>query len=182
MPKEAEMMNYVFSLDIKTLIISLISIIAIVVALYALIRKFQEIVGIETKTMRERRQIQEGLSSLKQDIDEIKSDRARDKEQMESYDRRITSVQDTLMEAIDKLSKMIVNKDLEDMRWSIIDFGNSIRGGRTYDQEAYTHIIEVHDEYDKMLKEHGMENGRVTAAMRIINERYEEGMRNGFPV
>ena len=176
------MMEYVLSIDLKTLIISLIAIIAIVVTMYALVKKFQEIVGIETKGMRERRKMHENLESLKSDLDEMKSDREHDREQMEAYNQRISDVQTTLMAAIDKLSSTIARKELEDMRWNIIDFGNSIRVGRTYDQEAYTHVIEIHDEYEKLIKENGMENGRVTTAMRIITEKYETGLRGGFPV
>lgn len=181
MPKEAEMLDYVLSIDIRTFIVSLIAIAAIAITIYGLVKKIQDITGFETKGMRERRQMQEDLTSLKTDIDEMKQARAQDAAKMDTYNNRISDVQDTLMAAIDKLSRAVARKDLEDMRWTILDFGNSIRNGRTYDQEAYAHIIEIHDEYEKLLKENNMENGRVTTAMKIINEKYEEGMRNGFP-
>lgn len=181
MPKEAEMMEYVLSVDLRTLLISLIAIAAACVGVYLLVKKIQDITGIETKGMRERRQMQESLATMKEDIDEMKSNREQDRQQLDQYSQRITDVQDTLMDAIKKLSMAVTKKDLEDMRWQIIDFGNSIRAGRTYDQEAYTHIVDIYDEYEKLLKENGMENGRVTTAMKIINEKYEHGMRNGFP-
>lgn len=181
MSKEAEMMEYVFSIDFKTLILSLITIAVASIAIYALVKKVQEITGLETKGMRERRQLNESLASMKKDIDEMKSNREQDREQIDKYNQKITDVQDTLMDAINKLSMAVARKDLEDMRWTIIDFGNSIRDGRVYDQEAYTHIVDIYDEYEKLLKENGMENGRVTTAMKIINERFENGMRNGFP-
>jgi hypothetical protein len=54
--------------------------------------------------------------------------------------------------------------------------------GRKYDGEAYSHILEIYDGYEELLKKKDMTNGKVTIAMNLVKERYELGMRNGFPI
>ena len=97
--------------------------------------------------------------------------------------------QTQVMEAINKLQEQITKKEFEDtkreiesIRWNILDFANAVRNGRKYDIEAYNHIIDVYSSYERLLQENGMENGRVTMAMKLVNEKYEVGMRDGFPV
>ena len=46
--------------------------------------------------------------------------------------------------------------------------------GRKYEKEAYDHILEVYNNYEKILKENNMTNGRVTTTMEIINDSYKK--------
>ena len=94
-----------------------------------------------------------------------------------------------MMEVINKIQDAVNKKEIEDrdrtienMRWTIIEFSNAIRLNRQYDSEAYNHILEIYDEYEEILRANNMENGRVTIAMDIIKEKYERGMRDGFPI
>lgn len=175
MPKEAEALKYALSLDFKTLFVSLMALAVVFVALWGLITKIQEIFGIETKSMRERRLTQEKMESLGKDIDSLKQYREKDRQNDDEY-------HDKMMKLIEKLDRNLVKKSIEDMRWTILDFGNSIRDGRKYDLDAYNHIKDIHDEYEITLKENDMENGRVTLVMELINEKYATGLRDGFPV
>ena len=69
MPKEAEMLDYALSLDLRSLAVSLLIIIAVTVSLWLLFKKFQELTGIETKITRERKAIINSVSDLKREID-----------------------------------------------------------------------------------------------------------------
>jgi len=82
---------------------------------------------------------------------------------------------------INKLFKINTKKDIGDMRWRILDFANALKNGRTYDSEVYNHILEIYDDYEKLLADNGLENGRADMAMRLIKEHYEKGMHDGFP-
>lgn len=182
MPDEAEVLQHAMSIDITALIISLVIIIAAFVSVYGLMRKFQNILGIETKGMREKRITKETIQTLCKDIDDLKKYRKEDRKVSEEFNTRLMSLQDEITNSLHKLSKSIAKKDIDDMRWSILDFANGIRMGITYDMESYAHILDIYDEYENLLSENGMENGRVTMAMKLINEKYEVGMRDGFPV
>ena len=95
-----------------------------------------------------------------------------------------------MMDAINKLSDNMEKKEKEDaqrsieqIRWTIIDFANAITNSkRTYSSEGYVHLLELYDSYRVLLKKYGLENGRVNMAMELIRERYETGLREGFPI
>ena len=91
-------------------------------------------------------------------------------------------MQEDLLKALKEVKQEMLLEKIDNIRWTIIDFSNSLRSGRTYDLEAYNHIIDIDSKYEKMLQENDMENGRVTMAMGLIKERYENGLRDGFPV
>ena len=76
MPKEAEMLDYVFSMDVKALVISLFILAIVGVTIYGIVKKIQDIVGIETKSMREKRLMKESINEIKNEIDLIKKDQA----------------------------------------------------------------------------------------------------------
>lgn len=182
MPKEAEVLEYALSIDIKSLLISIVAVMSAFVAIYALYQKVLNILGIETKFMRDKRIINDNINSLRKDIDDLMEYRREDRKHSEEFNNKLMSLQNEITNSLHKLSKTIAKKDIDDMRWSILDFSNGIRSGFSYDMESYAHIIDVYNEYEALLKENGMENGRVTMAMKLINEKYEIGMRNGFPV
>lgn len=69
MPEQAEMLEYALSLDLRALVISLVVLASVGVAIYLLVKKIQEITGIETKTMRSRRLMKENIACLKEEMD-----------------------------------------------------------------------------------------------------------------
>ena len=182
MPKEAEMLEYALSLDIKALIISIVVIFAVVVAIYTLVKKIQEITGFETKSMKKRRIMEETIETLKTDIEKMGNDRESLQKQMADYSEEMHEMRKELLDALKDMRREILAEKIDNIRWTIIDFSNSLRSGRTYDLEAYNHIVDIDSKYEKLLEENGMENGRVTMAMKLVKEKYETGLRDGFPV
>ena len=182
MPKEAEMLEYALSLDVKALIISIVVIFAVVVAIYTLVKKVQEITGFETKSMKKRRIMEETIETLKTDIEKMGNDRESLQKQMADYSEEMHEMRKELLDALKDMRREILAEKIDNIRWTIIDFSNSLRSGRTYDLEAYNHIVDIDSKYEKLLEENGMENGRVTMAMKLVKEKYETGLRDGFPV
>ena len=182
MPKEAEMLEYALSLDIKALIISIVVIFAVVVAIYTLVKKIQEITGFETKSMKKHRIMEETIEMLKTDIEKMGNDRELLQKQMADYSEEMHEMRKELLDALKDMRREILTEKIDNIRWTIIDFSNSLRSGRTYDLEAYNHIVDIDSKYEKLLEENGMENGRVTMAMKLVKEKYETGLRDGFPV
>ena len=75
---------------------------------------------------------------------------------------------------IDSVVNMFVQKQINDLRYEILDFGSAVMNGRKYEKEAYDHILEVYNNYEKILHENNMTNGRVTTTMEIINDSYKK--------
>lgn len=97
-------------------------------------------------------------------------------ESNECRDRVIKDISDSL----GKLTDMFVDKNIEDMRWEILNFCSALTSGRKYNKESFNHVIQVHEKYEKILEENNMENGQVTASMEVIMDVYKEKLKNGF--
>lgn len=97
-------------------------------------------------------------------------------ESNEHRDKIINSISETLS----KLTDMMVDSNIENMRWEILNFCSALTSGRKYNKESFNHVISVHEKYEKILEEHNMENGQVTASMEVIMDVYKEKLKNGF--
>lgn len=97
-------------------------------------------------------------------------------ESNECRDKVIKDISDSL----GKLTDMFVDKNIEDMRWEILNFCSALTSGRKYNKESFNHVIQVHEKYEKILEENNMENGQVTASMEVIMDVYKEKLKNGF--
>lgn len=87
---------------------------------------------------------------------------------------------DNISSSLDKLTSMFLNKEIDDMRWEILNFCSALTSGRKYNKESFDHVIQIHEKYEKILDENDMENGRVTASMEVIMDVYKEKLKNGF--
>lgn len=85
-----------------------------------------------------------------------------------------------ISESLSKLTAMFVDKEVDDMRWEILNFCSALTSGRKYNKESFDHVIQIHEKYEKVLEEHDMENGRVTASMEVIMDFYKDKLKNGF--
>ena len=97
----------------------------------------------------------------------------------ESNDHRDKMI-DHISDSLNKLTKMFVNKEVDDMRWEILNFCSALTSGRQYNKESFDHVIQIHEKYEKVLEEYNMENGQVTASMEVIMDVYKEKLKNGF--
>lgn len=97
-------------------------------------------------------------------------------ESNEHRDKIINGISDSL----NKLTDMFVDKNVEDMRWEILNFCSALTSGRKYNKESFNHVIKVHEKYEKILEENNKENGQVTASMEVIMDVYKEKLKNGF--
>ena len=92
----------------------------------------------------------------------------------------IAQKQDSRDEKIKDLTDMMLDKQISDFRWEIINLADKISSGRQVSKEAFRHAISTHTKYDKIIEEHGLTNGEVDISMEIINEAYKKKMSEGF--
>lgn len=52
--------------------------------------------------------------------------------------------------------------------------------GRVYNKEIYDHIFDTHTEYERVLEENGLENGKVNSSMQFVRNKYLELMEKSF--
>lgn len=88
--------------------------------------------------------------------------------------------QENLSKQMTELKQLFINKEIDDMRWEMLDFASAIMNHRRCSKEQYDHVIDTYVKYEKILEENGMENGRVTSSMEFVNDKYKKLMSVGF--
>ena len=79
----------------------------------------------------------------------------------------------------DKLSNVILDKQIDDYRYEILDFASALSNGRRYNQESFNHIFNIYNKYEKILEENDMENGLVEESIEFIRDKLKEKLNNG---
>lgn len=119
-------------------------------------------IGVETKGMRKKREQQELLLNAVEKVNMLERKN------------------ENIRRDIDNLTKMFIDKQIDDMRFEILDFASAISLGRNYSKEQFDHVIVIDKKYQKILEDNGLENGQVTASMEVIMDVYKEKLRTGF--
>lgn len=120
------------------------------------------------------------IIDLQKEIQQFKDNRTHDREQSFDIQKQLTDSQTLLQNSVENLRKMLVNKEINDMRWEILDFSNAVMNGRVYNKEIYDHIFDTYTEYERVLEENGLENGKVNSSMQFVRNKYLELMEKSF--
>lgn len=129
--------------------------------------------GLETKWMRKRREEHELLVKTSQGLTELQKRHEKDMEKSDIRDEKISN-------DIEKLTEMIVDKIINDMRWEINSFATKVSEGKPCNKDSFKHCIHTYEKYEKILEENNLENGEVELSMDLINETYKYKLKNGF--
>lgn len=89
-----------------------------------------------------------------------------------------TALNKKLNEKVESLAGHMLEHEIDQLRWNILDFANSCRNGRRHTKEEFNHVIGDHTRYLKILEENGMENGQVDTDYRYIEEIYYKCMKD----
>lgn len=84
-----------------------------------------------------------------------------------------------ISKGIEDIKERLLNKEIEDMRKSILDFCSGLSSGQKFNNEAFDYIFKVHENYDKILEENHKENNVINESMKFIREKYQELLRSG---
>lgn len=94
----------------------------------------------------------------------------------ESDKSQITKI-DEISNNINKLTDMFVDKELNDMRWEIINLADKLSNGKTVGKEAYKHALKTYDEYENLICKLGKSNGETEISIGIIKEEYTKMLK-----
>ena len=160
-------------IDFVSWTITAFLLLSIFIAGYEIIGKASEIIGKPVKYVRERNKIKELTLQNTEQIKELTQKHEDSVNQSIRHD-------EIIRKDLAKLTKMFVDKQIDDIRYEILDFASSLSAGRQYSKEQFDHIISIDEKYKKILKENDLENGQVTASMEVITGIYKEKLRTGF--
>lgn len=138
---------------------------------------------LETQHTKDEKEFRENLNrhmtesekdrkALHQEMKQYSENRIKDREQSMKIQKELTS-------SMDRLAVMFLDKEIEDMRWEILNFCSALSNGRKYNREAYAHVFSTYERYEKILEENGKENGLVEESMAFIRNQYQKDLENG---
>ena len=114
-----------------------------------------------------RTEIEELRKEFKSDIKDLKDDLTA---QIDS----LKEDQEKGKEAIDELIYSNEMAEISRIRWSIIEFSNSLTNGQLHVRDEYRHIKDEYDKYEGLVKKHDLKNGIVTEEIEKIIKHYDE--------
>lgn len=153
----------------------IISVLSVIAGLKVIISSCEWLIGklgLETKWMNRKREERELLFNTSKRLSELQQQHISD---MESSNRR----DDEIYQDIQRLTSMFINKEIDDLRWKILDFSSALANGRQYNRESFDHIEKIYHKYEMLLKENEMENGFVTQSMKFIRKKCQEYLYDG---
>ena len=159
--------------NIVSVVLSVLVIIFAFVSVVDLIVKFSDYIGKPVKWFKKRSDDHEAIAKLTTTVDQLKTQQDTDREQSIAHDHEIKS-------DLEELTNMFVMKNIEDMRWRILDFGSAISNGRKFNKESYDFVLKTYDEYEEILERRHETNGVIELTVNFIKEKYQENLRNGF--
>lgn len=143
-----------------------------VTAICVIISKFCDLIGKPIKWFHRNNTDHELLLQTAQCLSTLQEKQKEDVEQSIKHDREIKN-------DLEKLTKMFIDKQIDDMRWELLDFSSALTSGRKYNREVFDHIFKTYRTYEKILEENNMENGLVTESMKVCEEIYHERLKAG---
>lgn len=161
-------------------IISLLLCAMLVIALKAGWEKLLDALGLETKASLQKKALEKKLSDMEQKIADFEQSQHNYHDQSINIRDQLEDNQKVLQDGINELKTLLINKEIDDIRTTILEFSNTVMNDRDYNKEQYEHIIDLYDKYEKILEQNGMTNGRVTASMEFVLKNYQDLMDNGF--
>ena len=160
-------LQWLQEIDIIQILIGIFIIISAVISIVTVISKFAEYIGRPVKWIKKNDKDHELLLKTMNELQELKKQELEDKQQSIKHDQAIRT-------ELEKLTKLVVEKEIDDTRWEILNFCSNLANGQTYNREAYEHVFRLYEKYERILKENNMTNGYVEESMNYARESFHK--------
>ena len=88
---------------------------------------------------------------------------------------------DTISQSVEKLQKDRYEDEKDRIRWEILEFATSCRGGVVHTHDEFQHIIALNDKYMKLLEITNDQNGVFEEEYKYIQKLYADHLlKNDF--
>lgn len=116
---------------------------------------------------------------LKTGIDEDKETIENRIKTLEKHDNWQYGEIQKISKGIDDIKINLVQKEISDIRWELLDFCSALTSGREYNREAFEHIFRTYENYEKILADNHMSNGYIVESMKAVREIYHNKLVSG---
>lgn len=160
-----EAIKELLSLDFTAVILTVFIIMSSIIAMYSIIGKFSEIIGKPVKWVKQRQLDHDLLEKNKNDIKELSDKHEADTKKYETSHQK-------LIDDIEILKDLLLDKQISDYRWEIINTADKISNGRIVSKECLKHAIATYDKYEKIIEKYNIKNGEVSISIEVIRGEY----------
>lgn len=160
-----EAIKELLSLDFTAVILTVFIIMSGIIAMHSIIGKFSEIIGKPVKWVKQRQLDHDLLEKNKNDIKELSNKHEADTKKYETSHQK-------LIDDIEILKDLLLDKQISDYRWEIINTADKISNGRIVSKECLKHAIATYDKYEKIIEKYNIKNGEVSISIKVIRGEY----------
>lgn len=160
-----EAIKALFELDFTAVILAVFIIMSGIIAMYTIIGKFSEVIGKPVKWVRQRQVDHDLLEKNKNDIKNLSDKHEADTKKYEASHQE-------LIDDIKALKDLLLDKQISDYRWEIINTADKISNGRIVSKECLKHAIATYDKYEKIIEKYNIKNGEVSISIKVIKGEY----------
>ena len=82
-------------------------------------------------------------------------------------------------EYLKEIEMTVDMNEIKRIRAEIFTFADSCRMGEKHTREAFSHIIDIHEDYEELIEKYGMTNGRINLDYDYIMGVFQECMKKG---
>lgn len=183
-------MEYLEQLGVPTAILYVFILLAAIKFAIDLIDWIKKRFGIETKWDKKNNTTDKKIAELKKAVEDLKRDlenykkenyeqQLQRREQSFDIQKQLTENQKELSTQLSKLQDMMIDKQIDDMRWSIINLATKISEGKPCNKDSYQHCFKIYKKYEDIIEANHLTNNEVDISMEIIKKSYKEKLLNG---
>lgn len=183
-------MEYLEQLGVPTIILYIFILLAAIKFSIDLVDWVKKRFGIETKwdkknntTDKKIAELYEAVENLKKDLEDYKKEnyeqQLKRREQSFDIQKQLTENQKELSTQLSTLQDMMLDKQIDDMRWSIINLATKVSEGKPCNKDSYQHCFKIYKKYEDIIAANHMTNNEVDISMEIIKKSYKEKLLNG---
>ena len=154
-----------FDLDFTAIILTVFIIMSGIIAMYTIIGKFSEIIGKPVKWVKQGKLDHDLLEKNKDDIKRLSDKHEADTKKYEESHQK-------LIDDIETLKELLLDKQISDYRWEIINTADKISNGRIVSKECLKHAVATYDKYEKIIEKYNIKNGEVSISIKVIKGEY----------
>lgn len=126
-----------------------------------------------------KKEIEKIILSNQEDIKQLKEKHNKDMAASEKTDNCLKEEINKTNEKLDKISNLVLDIRIDNMRKTLLDFASTVGAGRKCTKEQFDEIFSTYEDYEAILEQHNMTNGRVNISMEIVRDQYKYNLRHG---
>lgn len=154
------------------------------------LEEFCQTFGIKLRYVEEKKEMHKCQTEVKTSLRELEERQDRFEKQHKENIKARDEFNNKMMECINDLKADIVDmrdeieyreaeKRFKKLRFDLLNFASRLAQSEEITGELMSQVASEVDEYEQIVAEYGFKNNRVNASIKIIQEKYEQLLREG---